>query len=150
MPTFRKKSPQITAHRWHKNGDHPEDGPADREGRIVRYFRHPDYDGQASHNLCGRTWHDHGWIEFLGEGWTVCPGDWITTDVQGRYCAVAPTVFEATYEPVALPITADQKTCCGRPGYCDFCGQCVQWMTRHGDDSQELHSDQVAPAKGRQ
>lgn len=104
MARFRKKPVEIEAHQWFKNGDHPEDGPIDREGKIVRFFRRPErrYAGVLNHFACGRTLHDHGWIEALdGEGHKVCPGDWVVTDVQGERYPVKPDIFTATYEPVA-------------------------------------------------
>lgn len=102
MPKFRKKPVEIVAHQWHQNGDHPEDGPADREGAVVRYFRRPEpeYEGTKTHDLCGRIWHDHGWIDTLEGGHTVCPGDWIVTGVQGERYPVKADIFAATYEPV--------------------------------------------------
>ena len=38
MARFRKKPVVIEATQWFKNGDHPEDGPCDREGEVVRRF----------------------------------------------------------------------------------------------------------------
>lgn len=100
MARYRKRPVEIDAHQWHHNGDHPDDGPADREGKVVRYFRlpEPEYDGQTVHDLCGRIWHDHGWIDTLEGGHTVCPGDWIVTGVHGDRYPVKPDIFAATYE----------------------------------------------------
>lgn len=106
MPKFRKKPVEIDADRWLKNGDHPADGPAASEGLVVRYFRRPEpeYSGVTLHELCGRTWHDHGWIDTLEGGndgaQVVCPGDWIICGVQGELYPCKPDVFEASYEPV--------------------------------------------------
>lgn len=98
---FRKKPVIIEAHQWHKNGDHPEDGDT-REGKVVRYFRHPDpeYAGEKVHERCSHTWHEHGWIDTLEGGHTVCPGDWIITGVQGEVYPCKPDIFESTYEPI--------------------------------------------------
>jgi hypothetical protein len=82
--------------------DVPEEAYYERlEGEVVRYFRHPDpeFAGDKIHNACSRTWHDHGWIDDLEGGHTVCPGDWIATGVQGEHWAIKPDVFAATYEP---------------------------------------------------
>lgn len=108
MPEFRKKSVTVTAHQWFKNGDHPDDGPADREGKVVRLFRRPEpeYEGTKTHDLCGETWHDHGWIDTLEGGHTVCPGDWIITGVRGERYPCKPDIFTATYEPVSGDATA--------------------------------------------
>ncbi|MGV9891692.1 hypothetical protein [Streptomyces sp. NPDC003395] len=102
MPRYRKKPVEIEAHQWHQNGDHPKDGPANREGRVVGYFRRPEaeYEGTKTHELCGRTWHVHGWIDTLEGGHTVCPGDWIVTGIHGEHYPVKPDIFQATYEPV--------------------------------------------------
>lgn len=85
---------------WFKNGDHPDDysrthegleggvarcfTPEERkarewEGDVVRYFRHPDVPGETVCS-CGRTMHEHGWIDSGGAGQTVCPGDWVVSD----------------------------------------------------------------------
>jgi hypothetical protein len=109
MNRYRKKPVVVEAYQWHQNGDHPDDHlpPADRiamgertEGRIVRYFRHPDVRGTEIHDGCGRAWHDHGWIDTLEGGHNVCPGDWIITGIQGEHYPCKPDIFEATYEPV--------------------------------------------------
>lgn len=103
MGRFRKKPVVIEAHRWERNGDHPDDHPNGHppayEGLVVRYFRHPDHPGDELHD-CGRAWNDHGWIDTLEGGHTVCPGDWIITGVQGERYPCKPDIFEATYEPV--------------------------------------------------
>lgn len=106
---YRKKPVEITATRWFKNGDHPEDNlpPNDKivsgertEGAVVRYFRHPDVPGDQPCRTCLYTMHNHGWIDTLEGGHTVCPGDWIVTGVQGERYPVKPDIFAATYEAV--------------------------------------------------
>lgn len=116
MPQFRKKPVIIEAHQWLKNGDHPNDAATEmfdypngqrpqviREGAVVRYFRHPDVSGEQSCERCGVRMHDHGWIDTLEGGHTVCPGDWIITGVQGERYPCKPDIFAATYEPVGTP-----------------------------------------------
>lgn len=105
MAKFKKKPVVIEAHQWVKNGDHPLDSvnsPTDWEGEVVRYFRRPEpeYAGQIEHELCGRIWHDHGWIDTLEGGHTVCPGDWIITGVEGEVYPCKPAIFNKTYERV--------------------------------------------------
>lgn len=78
---YRKQSAEVTAHRWWKHGD----GPADREGRVVRYFHRPDVPGDTHCRYCGERAHAHGWIDTPGGGQSVCPGDWIITDERGGY-----------------------------------------------------------------
>jgi len=109
MPKFRKKPVVIEAHQWRKNGDYPDDkcetfdagsGAFQGEGTVVRYFRHPDVDGQTPCKHCGVIMDDHGWIDTLEAGHNVCPGDWIITGVKGERYPCKPDIFEATYEPV--------------------------------------------------
>ena len=109
MPKFRKKPVIIEATQWFKNGDHPEDDchMVDlngekflSEGKIVRYFRHPDIDGQTKCKHCDQIFHVHGWIDTLEGGHNVCPGDWIITGVEGEYYPCKPSIFEKTYEKI--------------------------------------------------
>ena len=113
---FRKRPVEIEAHQWWRNGDHPEDRVGEQlpdplnddksytrlEGSVVRFFRRPEpeYAGIKIHHGCGYTWHEHGWIDTLEGGHTVCPGDWIITGVQGERYPCKPDIFEQTYEPV--------------------------------------------------
>jgi hypothetical protein len=109
---YRKKPVVIEATQWFKNGDHPEDDvfrpfedtgalPTEaREGKVVRYYRTPDLDGQNVCGHCGKIMHVHGWIDTLEGGHIVCPGDWIITGVKGEYYPCKPDIFEQTYEKV--------------------------------------------------
>ena len=104
---YRKKPVVIEATQWFKNGDHPEDRwspegviPADWEGRVVRYYRHPQVSGDKTCNMCGSTMHVHGWVDTLEGGHIVCPGDWIITGVKGEHYPCKPDIFDMTYEPV--------------------------------------------------
>ncbi len=107
MAKYRKKPVVIEATQWFKNGDHPEDdcetglGGRRSEGEVVQYYRHPEVSGQTSCLLCARAMHDHGWIDTLEGGLTVCPGDWIITGVQGERYPCKPDIFAETYESVA-------------------------------------------------
>lgn len=96
---FRTRSVRITATRWRRNGDHPLDGPLGGEGRLVRYFRHPDQPGQELCNQCEHSWNRHGWIDSGDEGRNVCPGDWIV-EVDDEYYPVHPDLFDALVEEV--------------------------------------------------
>jgi len=83
MALYRKKPIMVEAHRWFKNGDHPEDqcriikdsdgNEFKSEGKVVRYYRHPYVRGDQVCGYCGHTMHDHGWIDTLEGGHTVCP-----------------------------------------------------------------------------
>jgi hypothetical protein len=109
MATFRSKPFEVEATQWLKNGDHPRDEskmmqvgeePFLSEGKVVRYFRHPDVRGTKQCQHCNRTMHEHGWIDTRQGGHTVCPGDWIITEPDGTgFYPCKPNVFEAKYEP---------------------------------------------------
>lgn len=131
---WRKKPVVIEATQWFKNGDHPDDyvqphegfengewrqfSPEERkakawEGDVVRYFRHPEVPGERECQHCGKTMHEHGWIDTLEGGHIVCPGDWVITGVKGEFYPCKPDIFEATYEPAdearaALPARAPE------------------------------------------
>jgi hypothetical protein len=66
----------------------------------VRYYRNPYVDGKTPCKHCGQNMHEHGWIETLEGGHTVCPGDWIITGVHGEQYPCKPDIFEKTYEQV--------------------------------------------------
>ena len=105
---YRKKPVVIEATQWFKNGDHPDDGtetfiaPSDGreyrcEGKVVRYFRHPEISGEQLCSKCGIRLHEHGWIDTLEDGHNVCPGDWIIKGVKGEFYPCKPDIFAATY-----------------------------------------------------
>lgn len=107
---FRKKPVVIEAVRWFKNGDHPNDNcwkvipvPGDgepylSEGEIVRYYRNPGMAGTALCSKCKFTFHEHGWIDTLEGGHTVCVGDWIIRGIKRELYPCKPDIFEMTYE----------------------------------------------------
>lgn len=100
---YRKKPVEVEASRWFSNGDHPQDHEgADKfgEGKVVRYFRHPDTPGTQVCKHCMSVMHVHGWIDTLEGGHIVCPGDWIITGVKGEYYPCKPDIFADTYDAV--------------------------------------------------
>lgn len=109
---YRKKPIVVEAIQWFKNGDHPRDYPwrpfedtgkipdEPREGKVVRYYRHPQKPGYIRCSRCGQTMHLHGWIDTLEGGHTVCPSDWVITGVAGEVYPCKASIFEATYERV--------------------------------------------------
>jgi hypothetical protein len=110
-PTMFVKRPiMVEAHRWFKNGDHPNDAceqisvnggeTFQSEGKCVRYFRRPDRSGQSLCQHCTNIMHVHGWIDTLEGGHIVCPGDWIIRGVQGELYPCKPDIFAKTYEAV--------------------------------------------------
>ena len=111
MPTFIKKPERVEAHRWFKNGDHPEDGcrqVTDRhgvsfqtEGAVVRRYKFPNTIGlQQRCAICGGFMGEHGWIDIPWSTQIVCPGDWIITMSGDRHHAIKPDLLKALYEPV--------------------------------------------------
>lgn len=99
MPLFKKKPIPIQADQWFKNGDHPEDGPAEFEGKVVRYWRRPTATRDDLCQHCRLKMNDHGWIDTLEGGHIVCPGDFIITGVRGERYPCKPDIFAETYEP---------------------------------------------------
>lgn len=111
MAKYRKNPVVIEAVQWFKNGDHPKDDTETfidsetkksflGEGKIVRYYRHPNVRGEQPCKHCSKIMHNHGWIDTLEGGHNVCPGDWIITGIKGELYPCKPDIFEATYEPV--------------------------------------------------
>lgn len=94
---YRKLPVTIEAHQWHKNGDHPEDGPANEEGKVVRFYRHPEFKGSLLCHECNNNLHFHGFIDTKEGGHRVCPGDWIITGVKGERYPCKPDIFALTY-----------------------------------------------------
>lgn len=78
------------------------------EGKVVRFYRHPEVDGYTWHGdlvnsgrpTCHIKMKEHGWIDTMEGGHTVCPGDWIITGVQGEMYPREPSIFAATYEGI--------------------------------------------------
>ncbi len=113
MTAYRKIPVVIEASQWFKNGDHPEDGDERfdsgefagelYEGKVVRYYAHPDVPGPIPCDQCGKPHSEHGWIDTLEQGHRVCPGDWIITGVKGERYPCKPDIFAMTYEPVTPP-----------------------------------------------
>lgn len=65
--------------RWERNGDHHLDGDRGSEGKVVRYYRHPDIPGYTPCPRCNQAMNDHGWVDVGKDGLTVCPGDVLIT-----------------------------------------------------------------------
>ena len=98
---FVKKPVVIEATQWFKNGDHPQDGPSDKEGKIVRYYRIQDLEGgEDKCMLCRKIKKSHGWVDTLEGGHIVCPEDWIITGVRGEHYPCKPDIFEKTYHTI--------------------------------------------------
>jgi hypothetical protein len=94
-----RRSVEIEAHQWLKNGDHPKDGDPATEGEVVRRYRNHGMDGDAI-CTCGHKFSDHGWIDQDNEGHCVCPGDWIVNNGDYRYCVWDDADLRANWEEV--------------------------------------------------
>ena len=100
MALYRKKPVVIEATRWYENGDHPEDGPPENEGLVVRRFNDPGRNGWDPCPRCELQMRDHGWVD-TPEDWLIaCPGDWIITGDKGERYPCKPDIFFTMYEPV--------------------------------------------------
>lgn len=122
MPKYRKRPVVIEANQWFKNGDHPEDRTGEltydhdgksyyiREGKIVRYYNHPDVSYKKQCQYCNKIMGFHGWIDTLEGGHTVCPGDFIIKGIKGEFYPCKPDIFEQTYELVADEQNKKQTT----------------------------------------
>ena len=97
MAKYRKKPVVIEAEQWNE----VKGTSAEGYHLSVGYFRHPDIPGTKLCEHCGRTMHDHGWIDTLEGGHNVCPGDWIITGVKGERYPCKPDIFALTYEVAA-------------------------------------------------
>ena len=106
MKRYRKKRIIIEAEQWFAvtydreagHGIEPEDMPIYHLS--VGYYRTPACDGQKKCTHCGDIMHNHGWIDTLEGGHTVCPGDWIIKRIKGEMYPCKPDIFEQTYEQV--------------------------------------------------
>ena len=118
-----KVAPIVEAVRWFKNGDHPKDNsslvspdprsitqfePFLGEGKVVKYFRHPDISGDNVCSICGKVYDIHGWLDdsditVVEDGYGVCPGDWVIEESPGEYFSMRDRDFVLTYELVEEP-----------------------------------------------
>lgn len=116
---YRKKPALTEATQWFQNGDHPQDrsvevkrsggSPTLSEGQVVKHFRRLHIPGGRFCPDCGNVMHKHGLLEGLNGEETVCPGDYVITNLKGQYYVLKPEVFEAQYEPydaVPTPVPA--------------------------------------------
>ena len=115
MARWIKKRIEVEATEWNKQGDHPKDDiwrrfedtgkqpDVPREGLVVRYYRRPDVDGHEVCSHCKLAMHSHGWIDTRQGGHTVCPGDFIITELDGKgYYPCKPDVFFKTYDSLDM------------------------------------------------
>jgi hypothetical protein len=110
MVYAKKKPIVIQAHQWFKNGDHPKDDcellkDSDNityksEGKLVRYYRNPEINGNKPCKHCGHLMHNHGWVDTLEGGHIVCVGDWVITGFHGEHYPIKDNIFKETYETV--------------------------------------------------
>ena len=109
MARYRKKPLIVDAHQWYKNGDHPMDGDPKKEGKLIKYFRHPNLSEYTICDKCKTLYNNHGWIRTPEGGHMVCPGDWIITGIAGEYYPCKPKIFHKTYERVVEEAEVDTE-----------------------------------------
>lgn len=114
MSKYRKKPVVIEATQWREHGDHDAVGmyryppvdpftgeiSANSEAVSMGELRHCETPERFRRKECGYLMDDHGWIDTLEGGHTVCPGDFVITGVQGEHYPCKPDIFAATYEAV--------------------------------------------------
>lgn len=108
MAKYRKKPTLTDATQWFKNGDHPQDeskpvekaggSPGLTEGKVVRYFRRLNIPGGRFCPDCGNVMQKHGILDGLNGEEIICPGDYIVTNLKGKFYKLSATDFEAQYE----------------------------------------------------
>lgn len=102
---------------WFRNGDHPDDNSTIihdesghsflTEGKVVRYYRHPNLCGVTHCPKCERTLDAHGWIDDNGRSQVVCPGDYIYTTFGGSYVVLPPQMVNTlTEEQIKVMLSA--------------------------------------------
>lgn len=111
---YRKKPALTEATQWFKNGDHPQDrsvpidtpeGPSQgklTEGEVIKHFRSLNIPGGRFCPKCGNVMQKHGLFEGINGEETVCPGDYVVTNVKGKYYILPAEQFEAMFEPYTL------------------------------------------------
>lgn len=91
MAKFRSKPIEVEAVQWKGLGDLPD---------AIHGLDRLD---EGTHKLCGQLWRIHGILEMQPEDpqdITVCPGDWIITDSDGRVTTCPSGKFEEAFEAV--------------------------------------------------
>lgn len=122
----RQSGKQVTASRWFKQGDHPDDQlpPVHKilkgertEGAVVQAFQsrrlsapQPLGLNRQPHNettliggtTCHALMYRHGWLPSPwgepGSGFIVCPGNWVVTNDKGLRFVAHDQLFHETYE----------------------------------------------------
>lgn len=98
---YKKRPLKVDAERWY--GVEYDRKAGENTQPIyhldVDYFRDPLVESETPCEYCERAMGDHGWIDTLDGGHTVCPGDWIVTEVGGRKVPFKPHEFEIFHEP---------------------------------------------------
>ena len=118
---YRMKPIRVDVHQWLKNGDHPldyariyevfENGAIrsftgeerkrnNWEGDVVRYYRHPEIDGDQICLRCKNAMHDHGWIDQGPHGIAVCPGSYVVTNEAGNHSVIGQNALDYYFDPV--------------------------------------------------
>lgn len=87
------KKTHVEATEWHKLGDH----------QMVSQYENYGMSPTMICRLCGRAFHEHGWMPYRDDGFAVHPGDWIVEVVRYADERVAPgTIFACRPEIFAV------------------------------------------------
>jgi len=98
MKRYRSKPIFVEAVVWDGLGA----GPFDETGAAVvgKYQPKRGGDDKETCKLCGAERHQHGWIQTITGGYTVCPGDMIIRNTAGEFCPNKPGAFNAVFEEI--------------------------------------------------
>ena len=111
MKRYVKKPIVVEAEQWFYVNYDREAGHGNSSAHApiyhleVGYYRHPDVDGEKECEHCGNTMHNHGFMDTLEGGHTVCPGDYIIRGIAGEMYPCKPEIFKASYDDYEM--TAD-------------------------------------------
>lgn len=92
MTKFCKKTDIVMAVQWFKDGD--------RGVMMMLNYRWDNINNDEICKDCNQKLGVHGWLDLIVDGNSVCPGDWIITDVNGYTYSEKPKIFEANYERI--------------------------------------------------
>lgn len=105
MKKYRKKTVVVEAEQWFKVTYDRVAGHGYTEKDLpiyhldVGHFRHPKIKGTSKCCLCGKSFHEHGYINETD--CKVCPGDYILKlPPHGEYAPCCSDRFERQYEEV--------------------------------------------------
>jgi len=111
---YRKMPVVVTASQWDTHADHPDvkrwlyptvnpvtgSISCAPDAIAMDDMRHCDVPEKFRRSTCTHPMSEHGWIDTMEGGHTVCPGDFIIRGVQDELYPCKPDIFHQTYEEV--------------------------------------------------